>query len=181
MCIHCFKSQIRTVLCLFYIAEQTEVQGNQVTCVQSHSHEQRQECRFVWCQTPRTLSVSPSIFLLLALHLVLISSTLVNLLFSSVFWHQYICCWRGLLTLLSLLRLVAQSYLTLCCLLDYSPLGSSVHGIFQARMLVHLAISYSRESSRPRDWTQVSSVSCIGRRILYHPVGNPHLLVKGNS
>ena len=26
----------------------------------------------------------------------------------------------------------------------------------------------SRESSGPRDWTQVSCISCIGRRILYH-------------
>ena len=45
---------------------------------------------------------------------------------------------------------------------------SSVHGIFQARILDWVAISYSRGSSWPRDWTQVSSISCIGRQILYH-------------
>ena len=49
--------------------------------------------------------------------------------------------------------------------MDYSPLGSSVHGISQARMLDWVAISFSRRSSWPRDghW-----VSCIGRWILYH-------------
>ena len=34
--------------------------------------------------------------------------------------------------------------------------GSSIHGIFQARVLGWIAISFSRESSRPRDHTQVS-------------------------
>ena len=51
---------------------------------------------------------------------------------------------------------------SLCDPNDYSPPGSSVHGIFQARMLEWIGISCSRESSRPRDWTQVSFVSCIG-------------------
>ena len=48
-----------------------------------------------------------------------------------------------------------------------SPPGSSVHGIFQARMMEWVAISYSEGSSRPRDQTHVSHVSCIGRQILY--------------
>ena len=51
---------------------------------------------------------------------------------------------------------------------DYGPPGSSVLGIFQARMLEWVAISYSRGFSWPRNWTQVSCVSCIGRWILYH-------------
>ena len=38
----------------------------------------------------------------------------------------------------------------------------SVHGIFQARILEWVAISFSRRSSRPRDWTQVSHI--VGRR-----------------
>ena len=62
----------------------------------------------------------------------------------------------------------AQSCLSLCNPMDCSPLGSSVHGIFQARILEWGAISYSRRSSWPRDWTCVSCVSCIGRWILYH-------------
>ena len=45
--------------------------------------------------------------------------------------------------------------------------GSSVHGIFQSRILEWVAISYSRGSSWPRGWTCVSCVSCTGRWILY--------------
>ena len=45
---------------------------------------------------------------------------------------------------------------------------SSVHGIFQARILKQVAISFSRGSSRPRDRTLISCISCIGRQILYH-------------
>ena len=62
----------------------------------------------------------------------------------------------------------AQSCLTLCDPMDCGPPGSSVHGLFQARILAWVAISYSRGSSRPRGRTSSSCVSCIGRRILYH-------------
>ena len=37
--------------------------------------------------------------------------------------------------------------------------GSSVHGIFQARVLERVAISFSRGSSQPRDWTQVFHIA----------------------
>ena len=51
----------------------------------------------------------------------------------------------------------------------YLPdLLSSVHGILQARILEQVSISSSKRSSWPRDWTCVSCISCIGRRILYH-------------
>ena len=40
--------------------------------------------------------------------------------------------------------------------MDCSPPGSSVHEIFQARILEWVAISFSRGSSQPRDQTQVS-------------------------
>ena len=40
--------------------------------------------------------------------------------------------------------------------MDSSLWGSSIHGIFQARVLEGVAISFSRGSSSPRDWTQVS-------------------------
>ena len=56
----------------------------------------------------------------------------------------------------------------LCGPLDYRPPGSSVFGIFKVRILEKVAISYSRGSSQPRDQTQVSCISCISRRILYH-------------
>ena len=45
------------------------------------------------------------------------------------------------------------------------PHGSSVHGIFQSRIMEWVAISSSRESSRPRGGT---CVSCIARQFLYH-------------
>ena len=69
---------------------------------------------------------------------------------------------------------------TLCNPMDCSPPGSSVHGILQARILEWVAISFSRGSSQPRDQTQVSCVSCIGRQILYHWVarGRPFKAVQ---
>ena len=54
-----------------------------------------------------------------------------------------------------------QSCLTLCDPTDCSPPGSSVHGISQARILEWVTISSSRGSSRPRDWTRISYVSCV--------------------
>ena len=42
--------------------------------------------------------------------------------------------------------------------MDCSPPGSSVHGIFQARVLEWVATSFSRGSSQPRDQTQVSRI-----------------------
>ena len=53
---------------------------------------------------------------------------------------------------------VAQSCPTLCSPMDCSPPGSSVHRIFQERVLEWVAISFSRESSQPRDRTQVSHI-----------------------
>ena len=65
---------------------------------------------------------------------------------------------------------VTQSCLTLCDPMDCSPPGSSIHGIFQARVLEWVAISSSRRSSRPRDGTRVSHI--VGRcfTVLYMSV-----------
>ena len=63
---------------------------------------------------------------------------------------------------------VTQSCLTLCDILDCSPQGASFLGVLQARMLEWVVISSSRESSRPRDRTHISCISCTGRQILYH-------------
>ena len=73
-----------------------------------------------------------------------------RLLVSSIVW---LCC-----------CLVAKLCLTHCSPTDCSPPGSSVHGVFQARILERVAISFARRSSRPRDRT---CVSCIGRWILH--------------
>ena len=56
---------------------------------------------------------------------------------------------------------VSQSCLTLCGPIDCSLPCSSIHGIFQARVLEWIAISFSRGPSRPRDRTQVSCI--VGR------------------
>ena len=50
---------------------------------------------------------------------------------------------------------------TLCDPMNCSLSGSSVHGIFQARILECVAISFSRGSSQPRDQTRVSYI--VGR------------------
>ena len=49
---------------------------------------------------------------------------------------------------------VAQLCWTLCDLTDYT-----VHGILQARILEWVAFPFSRGSSQPRDWTQVSCIA----------------------
>ena len=63
--------------------------------------------------------------------------------------------------------LVIQSCPTLCDPMDYSPPGSSVHGILQPRILEWVAISFSRGSSRPRDRIQVSRI--VDRRFTVNP------------
>ena len=55
--------------------------------------------------------------------------------------------------------LVTQRCLTVCNPKDYSPSGSSVHGILQARVLEEVAFVFSRSSSWPRDGTQVSCIA----------------------
>ena len=87
----------------------------------------------------------------------------------SSYWKKYICILRCLedmsnKTKDSLCSVVSGSLRPLDC----HPPGSSVHGIFQTRMLECVVISYSRGSSWPKDQTHVSCVSCTGRWILYH-------------
>ena len=66
---------------------------------------------------------------------------------------------------------VVQLCLTLFDLTDYSPPGSSVHGIFQARILEWVAMPSSRGSSQPRDQTHVSCVA--GRSFTTEPPERP--------
>ena len=67
---------------------------------------------------------------------------------------------------------VCAKLLQLCPILcdptDCSPPGFSVHGILQAIILEWVIISFSRGSSRPRNQTHISHVSCVGRWVLYH-------------
>ena len=68
-----------------------------------------------------------------------------------------------------------QWCLTLCDPVDCSLPGFSVHEILQARILEWNAMPSSRGSFQPGDRTWVSSVSCTGRRVLYHKchLGSP--------
>ena len=58
--------------------------------------------------------------------------------------------------------LVVQFCPALCNHTDCSPPGSSVHGIFQTRMLEWISIPFSKGSSQPRNQTWVS---CIADRL----------------
>ena len=62
---------------------------------------------------------------------------------------------------------VAQLWPTLCNPTDYT-----VHGILQARILEWVAIPFSRGSSQPRNWTQVSHIA--GRFLPAEPQGKPN-------
>ena len=64
-----------------------------------------------------------------------------------------------------------------------SPPGSSVHGIFQARILKWVAIFFSRGFCRPRDQTLVSGVSCIAEGFFTteSPGKTPYLYILGRS
>ena len=74
-------------------------------------------------------------------------------------------------------RSVAKSRWTLCDPMDCSPPGSSVHGIFQARILEWVVLPSSRGPSRPRDQTCVSQVSCIaGGFFTAEPLGRPQVV-----
>ena len=68
-----------------------------------------------------------------------------------------------------------QLCLILCHPMGHSPPGSSVHGILQEGILKWVAMPSSRGSSKPRDQTRVSYVSCIGRWVLQHQchLGSP--------
>ena len=67
---------------------------------------------------------------------------------------------------------VSQSRPILWDSMDYCPPGSSVCGIFQARILEWVAIPFSRGSSRPKNRTWFSCVAQILYHLSHH--GSPH-------
>ena len=75
---------------------------------------------------------------------------------------------------------VCAQLLQSCDPIDYSLPGFSVHGIFQTKLLEWVAISSSRVSSQPRDWTHVFCIFCIGRQILLplNHLGSPWTFLK---
>ena len=103
-----------------------------------------------------------------------------QLIFLLTYWFFFffflflgqVCCWISVLnsSVYSLYCVHAKSppsCVILCDPMDCSPPGSSVHGIHQARILEWVAMYSSRGSSRPRDRTWVSYISCAGIRVLY--------------
>ena len=68
---------------------------------------------------------------------------------------------------------IIQLWLTLCNLMDCCPLGSSVHGVLQARILEWVAISLSRGSSQCRDQIESWSPTLQADSLLLSHWGNP--------
>ena len=101
-------------------------------------------------------------------------------------WWNYKCSLPLGWILIKEKKVKSLSHVWLFCNpMDCSPPGSSVHLISQARILEWATISFSRESSQPRDWTYVS---CIGRQVLYWwatrealivLIGDPRTLASG--
>ena len=78
--------------------------------------------------------------------------------------YMYVCMYAQLFRLC----------LILCDSTDCSPLGSSVLGILQVKILDEVAMPSSRVSSWPRDWTCISWISSIaGRFFIAEPPGKP--------
>ena len=66
---------------------------------------------------------------------------------------------------------VAKTCLNLCDPMDCRLPGSPVHEIFQARILEWVAISSSRGSFWPKDWTHISCIA--GRFFISEPPMKP--------
>ena len=64
--------------------------------------------------------------------------------------------------------LTSNCVCVLSCVQLCDPMGFSVHGISQARILERVAISFPRGSSRPRERTCIFGVSLTGRQVLHY-------------
>ena len=109
------------------------------------------QCYFLKSSHPRLLPLSLKVC---SLHPCLICCPACRIVSTIFLNFIYMCC----------CCLVTKSCPTLFYPMDCSSPGSSVHGIFQARILEQIAISSSRGSPRPRDPN--SHLPC--RWILYH-------------
>ena len=97
--------------------------------------------------------------ILMRLCICVVTTVMLPLSFIVLFESPHFLWW---VLLVKVEVLIAQLCLTLCDPMDCSLLGSSVHGILQARILEWVAIPFSRGSSQPKDWTQVS---CFASRL----------------
>ena len=73
------------------------------------------------------------------------------------------------------MKVKVKSCLTLCDPVDCSLPGSSVHEIFQTRVLEWVAIFFSRGSSKPRDRTRISCTA--GRCFTIWATREPNIYV----
>ena len=81
------------------------------------------------------------------------SRTRLKWLSSSRKWESiYITLWRNLV-------LREKVKVTQSCPTLWDPMDYTVCGILQARILEWIAFLFSRGSSQPRDWTQVSCIA----------------------
>ena len=103
--------------------------------------------------------------------------------------QRYLYPWTSFLLLTLCVYSVAQSCPTHCDPLDCSPPGSSVHGVFQARILEWVVFSFSMGSSQPRGRTHVTPSPALAIRFFTAaPPGKlslltlfPHLHVLSHS
>ena len=82
------------------------------------------------------------------------------------FGHYVFCIWHKSTIYCSYFCLYAQLCLIPRDPMNCSPPGFSLHEIFQTRTLEWVAISYSRGSSLPREWTHIPCISCNIRWII---------------
>ena len=92
------------------------------------------------------------------------------------FKKDIFCVFKNENTLEQMIEYVGMCMYIQSCLTFCNPLSSSVHVIFQARMLEWVAIPFSRGSSWPRDWTQVSCLAADS--LLFEPLGKPQVRIK---
>ena len=155
---------ISWVLCLFSVSQMKKLRLSEVWCpAQKTSQLVRSTARnttglakmFVWI-FPWDLTYSKNVLTFVYLYLQIVSQDS----FSEVEILGQRCNLCSFYTVLMKVKvLVIHSCLTLCDLMDGSPLDSSVHGILLARILEWVAIPFSTASSQPRDQTWVSCIA----------------------
>ena len=95
------------------------------------------------------------------------------------YWSGYHSLFQGIFPTwgLNQISCIAGKFFTIWATREAWGLpGSSVHGIFQARILEKVTIPFSRCSSQPRDWARVSCLA--GRFFIIWATREAHRLLK---
>ena len=130
----------------------------------SINHIYNQQIWLIWI----SISQSYDVFsYLLLLHMLNIHAKMQN-----TYHTLYICLWLHDVCICVYVYICvcvcAQLSPTLCDPMDCSPPGSSVHGVFPARILVWVFISLSGGSSPSRNQNLISCISCITGKFFTH-------------